>query len=50
MAEVEKHVILTTLTAMEGSTKKTAEALGISVRTVQYRLAQYGHSGARDEG
>ena len=50
MAEVERHVIMTTLAAMDGSTKKTAEALGISVRTVQYRLAQYGHIESRDEG
>lgn len=49
MAEVEKHVIMSTLAAMDGSTKKTAEALGISVRTVQYRLAQYGHVESREE-
>ncbi|MFO0713850.1 MAG: sigma-54 dependent transcriptional regulator [Sandaracinus sp.] len=42
MAEIEKHAILQTLEACGGSTKRTAEVLGISVRTIQYRLAQYG--------
>ena len=42
MAEIEKHAILRTLDATAGSTTRTAEMLGISVRTVQYRLAEYG--------
>jgi two-component system response regulator HydG len=42
MAEIEKHAILQTLEACGGSTKRAAEALGISVRTIQYRLAEYG--------
>jgi DNA-binding NtrC family response regulator len=42
MADIEKHAILQTLEACGGSTKRTAEVLGISVRTIQYRLAQYG--------
>jgi two-component system response regulator HydG len=42
MAELERHVILTTLDATEGSTAKAAEILDISVRTIQYRLHEYG--------
>lgn len=42
MAEVERHMILTTLAATGGSTSKAAEILDISVRTIQYRLHEYG--------
>jgi two-component system, NtrC family, response regulator HydG len=42
MAEVERHMILTTLEATGGSTSKAAEILDISVRTIQYRLHEYG--------
>ena len=42
MAEVEKHMILKTLEACNNSTSKAAEMLGISVRTIQYRLKDYG--------
>lgn len=42
MADIERHAILTTLDACSGSTTKTAEMLGISVRTIQYRLHAYG--------
>lgn len=42
MAELERHAILTTLDAVGGSTAKAAEVLDISVRTVQYRLTEYG--------
>jgi two-component system response regulator HydG len=42
MAEMEKHMILTTLEACGGSTAKAAEMLEISVRTIQYRLKEYG--------
>ncbi len=45
MAELEKHAILTTLDACEGSTAKAAEILDISVRTIQYRLHEYGVAG-----
>ncbi len=41
MAEIEKYAILTTLDSC-GSTRRTAEILGISIRTVQYRLRDYG--------
>ena len=42
MAEVERHLILATLEATGGSTAKAAEILDISVRTIQYRLHEYG--------
>jgi two-component system response regulator HydG len=42
MAEIERHAILSTLEATEGSTTRAAEILEISVRTIQYRLAEYG--------
>jgi len=42
MAEIEKHAILSTLEAAEGSTSRAAEILDISVRTIQYRLHEYG--------
>ena len=42
MAELERHAILTTLDAVGGSTAKAAEILDISVRTIQYRLSEYG--------
>jgi two-component system response regulator HydG len=41
LAEVMRHTILTTLAATSGSTAKAAEILGVSVRTVQYRLHEY---------
>jgi len=41
MAELERYAILKTLEAT-GSTSKTAELLDVSVRTVQYRLNEYG--------
>jgi two-component system response regulator HydG len=42
MAEIERHAILTTMAACDGSTTKAAEMLDISVRTIQYRLHDYG--------
>jgi two-component system response regulator HydG len=42
MAEIERYAILSTLEAVGGSTTKAAEMLDISVRTVQYRLHEYG--------
>ncbi|MCL2725542.1 MAG: sigma-54 dependent transcriptional regulator [Polyangiaceae bacterium] len=44
MAELERYAILKTLEATEGSTTKAAELLDISVRTIQYRLNEYGIS------
>jgi two-component system response regulator HydG len=45
MAEIEKFAIMTTLEATNGSTTKAAEMLDISVRTIQYRLNEYGVAG-----
>ncbi len=42
MAEIERWTILVTLEATEGSTAKAANLLDISVRTIQYRLHEYG--------
>ena len=42
MADIERYAILKTLEAAEGSTVKAAELLDISVRTIQYRLHEYG--------
>lgn len=42
MADIERHAILSTIEAVGGSTAKAAEVLGISVRTIQYRLHDYG--------
>jgi two-component system, NtrC family, response regulator HydG len=42
LAELERHAILTTLEAAAGSTSRAAEILDISVRTIQYRLHEYG--------
>jgi len=42
MAELERFAILKTLEAADGSTVRAADILDISVRTVQYRLHQYG--------
>jgi two-component system response regulator HydG len=42
MEEIERFAILSTLEATNGSTTRAAEMLGISVRTIQYRLNEYG--------
>jgi two-component system response regulator HydG len=42
MAELEKYAILKTLESVDGSTVRAAELLDISVRTIQYRLHEYG--------
>jgi two-component system response regulator HydG len=42
MAELERFAILKTLDAVDGSTVRAAEMLDISVRTIQYRLHEYG--------
>lgn len=42
LAEIEKEAILKTLEVVDGSTSRAAEILGISVRTIQYRLKEYG--------
>lgn len=47
MAEVEKYVILKTLEATDGSTARASEILNLSMRTIQYRLQDYGVSPLR---
>lgn len=42
LAEVEKQMILATLARFDGHRQKTAEALGIGVRTLSGKLRQYG--------
>ena len=42
MAEIERYAIMKTLEAVDGSTAKAADLLDISVRTIQYRLHEYG--------
>jgi DNA-binding NtrC family response regulator len=44
MAEIERYAILSTLDAVGGSTTKAAEMLDLSVRTIQYRLHEYGRA------
>ncbi len=41
LGDIEKYAILETLKSTGGSTSRAAEILGISVRTIQYRLHQY---------
>jgi len=41
LAQLERYAILETLKAAGGSTSKAAEMLGISTRTIQYRLHDY---------
>lgn len=46
MAEIERFAIVETLKAVGGSTARAAEMLGISRRTVQYRVKEWGISSA----
>ncbi len=48
MGEIERIVIERTLAAVDGSTARAAESLGISRRKIQYRLKQW--SGGGDGG
>ena len=41
MADVEKYAILKTLEHVGGSTRRAADMLDISARTIQYRLKEY---------
>jgi len=42
LAEVERYVITKTLQSVDGSRNRAAEILGISRRTLQYRLQEWG--------
>ncbi len=48
MADIERYAIIETLKAAGGSTSKAAEMLGISPRTIQYRLHEY-HAAPRSD-
>lgn len=47
LADVERRTILETLERNQGDRKATAEQLGISLRTLQYRLKEYGLTGSK---
>ncbi len=47
LAELERYAIVKTLEAVDGSTARAAELLDISVRTIQYRLHEYGMTKTR---
>jgi DNA-binding NtrC family response regulator len=42
IAEAERRLILATLKHCDGSKEKTAEMLGVSVKTLYNRLREYG--------
>jgi DNA-binding NtrC family response regulator len=48
MADIERYAIVETLKACGGSTSKAAEMLGISTRTIQYRLHEYNEAPRSD--
>jgi len=45
LAEIEKDAILAALKRNSGERKATADELGMSIRTLQYRLKEYGLTG-----
>jgi DNA-binding NtrC family response regulator len=45
IAEIEKAAILEALARNQGERRSTAQQLGLSLRTLQYRLKEYGVSG-----
>ena len=49
MEELERYAILKTLEHTGGSTSRAAELLGISPRTIPYRLQQYSGGGERKD-
>jgi two-component system response regulator HydG len=50
LADIERDAILSTLEACSWSTTRAAEILDISVRTIQYRLHEYGLAHKRRRG
>jgi DNA-binding NtrC family response regulator len=46
MSELERIAILRTLDAVDGSTARAAELLGISQRKIQYRVKEWGYQSA----
>jgi DNA-binding NtrC family response regulator len=49
LAELERFAILRTLNACGGSPTRAAAVLGISRRTIQYRLQEWGLPRAKGE-
>jgi two-component system NtrC family response regulator/two-component system response regulator HydG len=49
LAELERWAILRTLELTGGSTSRAAEILGVSVRTIQYRLREYAEEATRSD-
>jgi DNA-binding NtrC family response regulator len=45
LAQMERNTIMDSLARNKGDRKAAAEELGISLRTLQYRLKEYGISG-----
>lgn len=50
LAEMERHHILAALTRNQGNRTATAAELGISLRTLYYRLAEYQQQGYSTDG
>ena len=50
LADIEREAIVSTLEAVNWSTTQAADILGISVRTIQYRMHEYGLSPKRRGG
>ena len=50
IADLERYAILKTLEACGGSTSKAAMLLGVSTRKIQYKLHEYGTTGALAPG
>lgn len=48
--DIERQAILDALNANQGNRTRTAQQLGISLRTLQYRLKEYGITGSREDG
>jgi two-component system response regulator HydG len=47
MQEIERHAVVSTLEACGGRTSQAAQMLNLSVRTIQYKLKEYGIPQAR---
>jgi DNA-binding NtrC family response regulator len=50
MAEIERYAIVKTLESVEWSTSRAAAILGISRRTIQYRLKEWGITRTMEDG
>jgi transcriptional regulator with PAS, ATPase and Fis domain len=50
MREMEKNLIVATLKSCQGNRRQTADQLGISLRTLQYKLKEFKHDNTAAEG